>query len=164
MTAASISTRASITSRSPKAWQGSCARGECRRSASTSCPAGCRRSPRAARSIAPRRALHSRSAIDAEAFLDEYSDKPFFLYVSHYAVHTRIEADPKLVAKYQAKKPSGPQTNPENLAAVLGVLCRRPLVWARPRGLRLFAQHPRVRKRQQPAGVAASCGSGAGLD
>ncbi len=65
--------------------------------------------------------LTDRITREAENFLDAHSDQPFFLYVSHYAVHTRIKGDPKLVAKYKAKKPTGAQTNPEYAAMVEGV-------------------------------------------
>ena len=37
-------------------------------------------------------------------FINQQSDKPFFLCLSHYAVHTPIQAPEKLVKKYQAKK------------------------------------------------------------
>ena len=35
--------------------------------------------------------------------LDEKSDRPFFLHLAHYAVHTPIEAPADLVAKYEKK-------------------------------------------------------------
>jgi len=37
-------------------------------------------------------------------FIDQKDDKPFFLCLSHYAVHTPIQAPAPLVKKYQAKK------------------------------------------------------------
>ena len=37
-------------------------------------------------------------------FIDQPSDKPFFLCLAHYAVHTPIEAPKDLVKKYEAKK------------------------------------------------------------
>ncbi len=37
-------------------------------------------------------------------FIDQSSDKPFFLCLSHYAVHTPIQAPKPLVEKYEAKK------------------------------------------------------------
>ncbi|MGD7652701.1 MAG: sulfatase [Verrucomicrobiales bacterium] len=37
-------------------------------------------------------------------FIDQGGDKPFFLCLSHYAVHTPIQAPAPLVAKYEAKK------------------------------------------------------------
>ncbi|MFR9668104.1 MAG: sulfatase [Rikenellaceae bacterium] len=36
-------------------------------------------------------------------FLDENQDRPFFLYVPFFDVHTPLTADPELVAKYEAK-------------------------------------------------------------
>ena len=65
--------------------------------------------------------LTDRITREAEAFLDDHGDKPFFLYLSHYAVHTRIEGRPDLVEKYRAKKPSGSQTNAEYGAMVEGL-------------------------------------------
>lgn len=40
----------------------------------------------------------------ALSFIETNKDKPFFLYLAHYAVHTPIQAPKKLVAKYQAKR------------------------------------------------------------
>lgn len=37
-------------------------------------------------------------------FIDNQSEKPFFLTLAHYAVHTPIQAPKPLVEKYQAKK------------------------------------------------------------
>lgn len=37
-------------------------------------------------------------------FIDQSSDQPFFLCLSHYAMHTPIQAPPALVEKYKAKK------------------------------------------------------------
>ena len=42
-------------------------------------------------------------------------DKPFFLYLSHYAVHTPIQAKQQLIAKYRDKSGSNGQTS-ENKA------------------------------------------------
>ena len=65
--------------------------------------------------------LTDRITREALTFLDERGDEPFFLYLSHYAVHTKIQAKPELVEKYEAKKPRGPQTNPEYAAMVEGL-------------------------------------------
>lgn len=65
--------------------------------------------------------LTDRITREAEAFLDRHGDEPFFLYLSHYAVHTRIQGKPELVAKYEAKQPTGPQANPEYAAMVEGL-------------------------------------------
>lgn len=39
----------------------------------------------------------------AVRFLREHRDRPFLLFVNHYAVHAPLEARPELIAKYQAK-------------------------------------------------------------
>lgn len=65
--------------------------------------------------------LTDRITREAEAFLEDHGDEPFFLYLSHYAVHTRIQAKPELVAKYKGRAAPGPQTNPEYAAMVEGV-------------------------------------------
>jgi len=44
----------------------------------------------------------------AEAFMEQHREKPFFLYLSHYAVHIPLEADAGLTAKYEAKEPKPP--------------------------------------------------------
>ena len=65
--------------------------------------------------------LTERITREAEAFLDRHGDQPFFLYVSHYAVHTRIEGRAEVVEKYRKRRPSGPQKNPEYAAMVEGL-------------------------------------------
>ena len=65
--------------------------------------------------------LTDRITREAEAFLDRHGDQPFFLYLSHYAVHTRIEGKPELVEKYRKKRPGGSQKNPEYAAMVEGL-------------------------------------------
>ncbi|OJV31990.1 MAG: hypothetical protein BGO29_00705 [Bacteroidales bacterium 36-12] len=57
--------------------------------------------------------LTDRMTDEAIKFMQENKDKPFFLYLSHYAVHDPIEGRPDLVAKYEKKlasmpKPKGP--------------------------------------------------------
>jgi arylsulfatase A-like enzyme len=56
----------------------------------------------------------------AEEFLEGNRNRPFFLYLSHYAVHTPIEGTEKLVAKYQAKG-APPGHNPIYAAMVESV-------------------------------------------
>jgi len=62
--------------------------------------------------------LTDRITREAEAFLDAHRDQPFFLYLSHYAVHTSIEGKPEVVERYRRKTPTGRQTNPEYAAMV----------------------------------------------
>ncbi|MHC4694998.1 MAG: sulfatase/phosphatase domain-containing protein, partial [Planctomycetota bacterium] len=45
--------------------------------------------------------------LEAVEFIDRYKDVPFFLYLSHYAVHTRLVGKPELVAKYGKKPGAG---------------------------------------------------------
>lgn len=49
----------------------------------------------------------------SEKFMDQNRDKPFFLYLSHFAVHIPLEARKKLIEKYENKpKPSTGINNP----------------------------------------------------
>jgi len=40
-------------------------------------------------------------------FIERAKDRPFFLYLAHFAVHTPIQGRPDLVAKYKAKVRAG---------------------------------------------------------
>ena len=51
--------------------------------------------------------LVDRCNLEAVEFIERHQDKPFFLYLSHYAVHTRLNGKPELVAKYEAKPKRG---------------------------------------------------------
>ncbi|MCK9506911.1 MAG: sulfatase [Pigmentiphaga sp.] len=56
--------------------------------------------------------LTDRMTDEAIGYITENKDKPFFLYLSHYAVHDPIEGRPDLVKKYEEKlkkmpKPEG---------------------------------------------------------
>ena len=64
--------------------------------------------------------LTDREADEAARFIKEHADRPFFLYMAHYAVHTPLQAKPDLVAKYQAKPPTN-QKNPVYAAMVQSV-------------------------------------------
>ena len=67
--------------------------------------------------------LVDRCNLEAVEFIERHPDRPFFLYLSHYAVHTRLNGKPELVAKYEAKPGAGkgPQARRNNphLAAQL---------------------------------------------
>lgn len=58
----------------------------------------------------------NREAVD---FIKRSSGKPFFLYLSHYAVHTKLVGKPDKVAKYQQKIGAGTKQNNPQLAAML---------------------------------------------
>jgi arylsulfatase A-like enzyme len=67
--------------------------------------------------------LVDRMNLEAVEFIRRNRERPFFLYLSHYAVHTRLVGRPDLVAKYEARPGAGkgnnaPRNNP-HLAAQL---------------------------------------------
>jgi len=51
--------------------------------------------------------LTDRPADEAVKFIEKNKDRPFFLYLSHFAVHTPIQGRADLVAKYKAKRRAG---------------------------------------------------------
>ena len=65
--------------------------------------------------------LSDRLTAEAEKFIEQNKDRPFFLYLPHYAVHVPLEGKADVVAKYKAKKPVGEQKNPVYAAMVEGV-------------------------------------------
>ncbi|ARA94696.1 hypothetical protein AWN76_017075 [Rhodothermaceae bacterium RA] len=56
--------------------------------------------------------LTDREADEAVTFIRTHGDGPFFLYYAPYAVHTPIQAEPEVEARYQVKPP----TNHDNAA------------------------------------------------
>ncbi|MFQ5805625.1 MAG: sulfatase-like hydrolase/transferase [Phycisphaerae bacterium] len=73
--------------------------------------------------LTPRREgeyLTDREADEAVKFIKDNRDRPFFLYMAHYAVHTPIQAKQDLIAKYEAKQPTH-QKNPTYAAMVHSV-------------------------------------------
>jgi arylsulfatase A-like enzyme len=66
--------------------------------------------------------LTDRLTEEAEKFIDQNKDKPFFLYLAHYAVHIPLQAKKDIISKYQAKvKPGEEQNNPIYAAMVESV-------------------------------------------
>ena len=65
--------------------------------------------------------LTDRLTDEAEKFIEQSKDKPFFLYFAHYAVHTPLMGKPGLLAKYKAKTPPGEQKNATYAAMVESV-------------------------------------------
>jgi len=51
--------------------------------------------------------LVDRCNLEAVEFIERHKDGPFFLYLSHYAVHTRLSGKDELVAKYEKKRGAG---------------------------------------------------------
>ncbi len=76
--------------------------------------------------------LTDRLTDEALRFIDSHSEVPFFLYLSHYAVHTPLQAKESLVARYRKKPGDEAHNNPiyaamiesvdESVARVLGRL------------------------------------------
>jgi arylsulfatase A-like enzyme len=62
--------------------------------------------------------LTDRLTSEAEKFLDSNKNKPFFLYLPHYAVHTPLRAKQELIDKYPNKPVHGRQSNPVYAAMV----------------------------------------------
>ena len=54
--------------------------------------------------------LVDRMNLEAVEFIERNKDRPFFLYLSHYAPHTIMNGRPDLVAKYRRKHPPGKST------------------------------------------------------
>src|SRR5579864_3841904 len=63
--------------------------------------------------------LTDRLSTEAEKFIEENKEKPFFLYLPEFAVHLPLQGKKDLVAKYEAKlKSSETQNNPIYAAMV----------------------------------------------
>ena len=65
--------------------------------------------------------LGDRLTSEAIKFVSNPRNRPFFLYLAHYAVHTPIEARKDLIEKYKAKKGTGGQEMPEYAAMIESV-------------------------------------------
>jgi|SRR6516165_314856 arylsulfatase A-like enzyme len=56
--------------------------------------------------------LTDRLTEEAEKFINQNNNKPFFLYLAHYAVHIPLQAKKDIIAKYQARaRPDDEQNN-----------------------------------------------------
>lgn len=58
--------------------------------------------------------LTDRLAAEAEKFIESHRERPFFLYLPHYAVHTPLKAKAEMIARYgqMPTQPNGSQINP----------------------------------------------------
>ena len=65
--------------------------------------------------------LTDRLTEETVGFIREHKDKPFFVYLPHYAVHTPIQAKANVIAKYRAKGPAGHHHDPAYAALVESV-------------------------------------------
>jgi len=64
--------------------------------------------------------LTDRLTDESIKFLEGNKDKPFLLYLSHYAVHTPVESKPELTDKYKAKAERMPEHEGPRFASVYG--------------------------------------------
>ena len=63
--------------------------------------------------------LTDRLTTEAERFIEQHRDKPFFLYLAHYAVHIPMRAKAELIAQHRARpRPARGQNNPVYAAMV----------------------------------------------
>jgi len=62
--------------------------------------------------------LTDRLTDEALKFIETNKDKPFFLYLPHYAVHTPLHAKQELIDKYKKKAGSNGQNNPKYAAMI----------------------------------------------
>lgn len=63
--------------------------------------------------------LTDRLTDEALKFIEANRERPFFLYLAHYAVHTPLEAKKELIEKYKARvRPGQRQNNPTYAAMV----------------------------------------------
>lgn len=65
--------------------------------------------------------LTDRLTTDACQFIEVNQERPFFLYLTHYAVHTPIQAKDELTEKYKAKNPGMHQQNAKYAAMIESV-------------------------------------------
>lgn len=74
--------------------------------------------------------LTDRLTEEAVSFIKSHKAAPFFLYLSHYAVHTALQAPDSLINKYRQKTPGKYHTNPiyaamiEKLDDSVGRICQ----------------------------------------
>lgn len=65
--------------------------------------------------------LTDRLTDEALRWMELNVERPFFLYMTHYAVHTPIQAKPEVAQKYRSKEGSNGQQNPRYAAMVESV-------------------------------------------
>ncbi len=63
--------------------------------------------------------LTDRLTSEAEKFIETNKDRPFFLYLAHYAVHIPLQAKKDLIAKYQQTPPPAGSTHTNAVYAAM---------------------------------------------
>ncbi len=73
--------------------------------------------------VTPQHGVYLTDALTERAinFIEEHREKPFFLYLTHYAVHTPIQAKKELTQKYQNKPPKAHHRNAKYAAMIESV-------------------------------------------
>ena len=54
-------------------------------------------------------------------FINRHKDRPFFLYLPHFGVHSPYQAKPDLIAKFKGKRPAGGHNSPVYAAMIASV-------------------------------------------
>lgn len=62
--------------------------------------------------------LTDRLSAEIDGFIRRHKDKPFFVYLPYYAVHTPIQAKKDVAAKYEKRTPHGGHKNPKYAAMI----------------------------------------------
>jgi arylsulfatase A len=55
--------------------------------------------------------LTDRLGVEANRFIEQHKEQPFFLYLPHFAVHLPVQAKEALIEKYRAKRHPGQKQN-----------------------------------------------------
>ena len=63
--------------------------------------------------------LTDRLGVEANRFIEQHKDQPFFLYLPHFAVHLPVQAKQALIEKYRAKRRPGQKQNNAGYAAMI---------------------------------------------
>ena len=63
--------------------------------------------------------LTDRLGVEANRFIEQHKDQPFFLYLPHFAVHLPIQAKQALIAKYRAKRKPGQEQKNAGYAGMI---------------------------------------------
>lgn len=63
--------------------------------------------------------LSDRLTTEAEKFIEQNKDRPFFIYLPHYAVHTPLAGKPEVIAKYKARIADGDPQRHATYAALV---------------------------------------------
>jgi arylsulfatase A-like enzyme len=62
--------------------------------------------------------LTDRLTVAAVNFIEDNRDRPFFLYLPHYAPHAPVQGKPEVIEKYRRKTPSGHHNDPVYAALI----------------------------------------------